>query len=220
MRLPATLQRYADRVDAMSLRERVLIFLAVAVVLVAIADSAFFEPILRRQKLGSQSTQQQQEEIRAMQAQLQAFSQARVSDGPNAKGQRFEKRKIELAALDREIATGQRELVTPEHMAEMLSEIVKRNPDVELVSRRKLPAAGLSPSAEAIPGSAPGLYRHGIEITVSGSYLKMLGYVGQLERLSAKIFWGNMDLQAGVYPKVTLKITLYTLSPDKTWLLI
>ena len=223
MRLPAILQRYADRVDAMSLRERVLIFLAVTVVLVALADSAFFDPILRRQKASSQTIQQQQDEIRAMQVQLQASAQARVSDGANAKRQRFEKRKTELAALDREIATGQRELVTPEHMAKMLSEIVKRNPDVELVSLRKLPAAGLSPSAGAIAGSAPeesGLYRQGIEITVSGSYLKMLGYVSQLERLSSKIFWGNMDLRAGAYPKVTLKITLYTLSPEKTWLLI
>ena len=221
MRLPATLQRYADRVDAMSLRERVLIFLAVAVVLVAIADSAFFEPILRRQKASSQSTQQQQDEIRAMQAQLQAFAQARVSDGPNAKRQRFEKRKIELAALDREIAASQRELVMPEQMAKMLSEIVKRNPNIELVSLRKLAAAGLSPAAtldSAPEGSA--LYRHGIEIAVSGSYLNMLNYVSQLERLSARIVWGSMDLQAGVYPKVTLKITLYTLSPDKTWLLI
>ena len=221
MRLPATLQRYADRVDAMSLRERVLIFLAVAAVLVAIADSAFFEPILRRQKASSQSTQQQQDEIRAMQAQLQAFAQARVSGGPNAKRQRFEKRKTELAALDREIATSQRELVMPEQMAKMLSEIVKRNPNVELVSIRKLPAAGLSPAAtpDATPeGSA--LYRHGIEIAVSGSYLNMLNYVSQLERLSARIVWGSMDLQAGVYPKVTLKITLYTLSPDKIWLLI
>ena len=64
------------------------------------------------------------------------------------------------------------------------------------------------------------MYRHGIEITVSGSYLKMLTYVGQLERLPAKIMWGNMDLQAAAYPVVTLKITLYTLSPEKTWLLI
>lgn len=221
MRLPATLQRYADRVDAMSLRERVLIFLAVAVVLVAIADSAFFDPILRRQKASSQTTQQQQDEIRAMQAQLQAFAQARVSDGPNSKRQRLEKRKIELAALDREMAASQRELVMPEQMAKMLSEIVKRNPNVELVSIRKLPAAGLSPAVtpDGTPeGSA--LYRHGIEIAVSGSYLNMLNYVSQLERLSARIVWGNMDLQAGVYPKVTLRITLYTLSPDKTWLLI
>ncbi|TMG89254.1 MAG: agglutinin biogenesis protein, partial [Betaproteobacteria bacterium] len=44
MRLPVPLQRYADRLDAMSLRERVLIFLAVAVVIVGIADSALFEP--------------------------------------------------------------------------------------------------------------------------------------------------------------------------------
>lgn len=221
MRLPATLQRYADRVDAMSLRERVLIFLATAVVLVAIADSAFFEPILRRQKLGSQSTQQQQDEIRAMQAQLQAFTQARVGDSANAKRRLFEKRKIELAALDREIAASHRELVMPEQMARMLSEIVKRNPNVELVSMRKLPAAGLSSAGtpDATPEGSP-LYRHGIEISVAGSYLSMLNYVSQLERQSAKIVWGNMELQAGVYPKVTLKITLYTLSPEKTWLLI
>ena len=221
MRLPATLQRYADRVDAMSLRERALIFLAVAVVLVAVADNAFFDPILRRQKANSQRIQQQQDEIRAMQVQLQSYAQTRLGDGANAKRQRFEKRKTELAGLDREIAASQRELVTPEQMAKMLSEIVKRNPNIELVSLRKLPAAGLNPAAP--PDSAPegsALYRHGIEIAVSGTYLNMLSYVTQLERLSAKIVWGSMELQAGVYPKVTLRITLYTLSPDKTWLLI
>jgi len=64
------------------------------------------------------------------------------------------------------------------------------------------------------------MYRHGIEIAVSGSYLKILNYVGQLERLPAKIVWGNMELQAGAYPAVTLKITLYTFSSEKSWLLI
>ena len=223
MRLPVPLQRYADRLDAMSLRERVLIFLAVAVVIVAIADSALFEPILRRQKANSQSIQQQEDEIRTMRTQVQAYAQARTSDSANAKRQRLEKRRVELAALDRELAAGQSELVPPERMAKMLSEIVKRNPDVELISLRSLAATGLTQSLTPIAGSAPSglaLYRHGIEIAVSGSYLKMLNYVGQLERLPAKIVWGNMELQAGAYPVVTLKITLYTFSPEKTWLLI
>jgi MSHA biogenesis protein MshJ len=223
MRLPVPLQRYADRLDAMSLRERVLIFLAVAVVIVAIADSALFEPILRRQKANSQSIQQQEDEIRTMRTQVQAYAQARTGDSANAKRQRLEKRRVELAALDRELAAGQSELVPPERMAKMLSEIVKRNPDVELISLRSLAATGLTQSLAPIPGSAPSglsLYRHGIEIAVSGSYLKMLSYVGQLERLPAKIMWGNMELQAGAYPVVTLKITLYTFSPEKTWLLI
>ena len=223
MHLPVPLQRYADRLDAMSLRERVLIFLAVAVVIVGIADSALFEPILRRQKANSQSIQQQEDEIRTMRTQVQAYAQARTGDSANAKRQRLEKRRVELAALDRQLAAGQSELVPPERMAKMLSEIVKRNPDVELISLRSLAATGLTQSLTPIPGSAPSglsLYRHGIEIAVSGSYLKMLNYVGQLERLPAKIMWGNMELQAGAYPVVTLKITLYTFSPEKTWLLI
>ena len=223
MRLPVPLQRYADRLDAMSLRERVLIFLAVAVVIVGIADSALFEPILRRQKANSQSIQQQEDEIRTMRTQVQVYAQARTGDSANAKRQRLEKRRAELAALDRQLAAGQSELVPPERMAKMLSEIVKRNPDVELISLRSLAATGLTQSLAPMPGSALAglaLYRHGIEIVVSGSYLKMLNYVGQLERLPAKIMWGNMELQAGAYPVVTLKITLYTFSPEKTWLLI
>jgi len=221
MRLPEPVKRYADRVDAMSLRERVLIFFAVAVVLVAIADSVLLDPILRRQKANSQRIQQQQDEIRAMQAQVQAYAQARSGDGANSRRQRFEKRKAELAALDREIAEKHRGLVTPERMAKMLSEIVKRNPEIELLSLRTLAATGLSPaSTPGSAASASGVYRHGIEIAVAGSYFKTLDYIGQLERMPAKIFWGNMELQAGAYPKVTLKITLYTLSPEKTWLFI
>ncbi len=219
MRLPETLKRYADRVDAMGLRERVLVFLAVAVVLVAIADSALLEPILRRQKASSLRIQQQQDEIGTMQAQLQGYAQVRSGEGANAGRQRLEKRRAELAAIDRELADKHRGLVTSERMAKMLSEILRRNPDIELVSLRTLGATALANAPGPVP-SGSGMYRHGLEIAVSGSYLKMLNYVGQLERLPAKIFWGNMELQAGAYPKVTLKITLYTLSPEKTWLFI
>jgi len=221
MRLPEPLQRYVHRVDAMSLRERVLIFLAVAVVIVAIADSALFEPILLRQKMNSQRIQQQDDEIRTMRVQVQAYAQARTGDKASAKRQRLEKRKLELAALDRELAAGQSALVPPDRMAKMLSEIVKRNPDIELVSLRTLAATGLTQSLTAVLASdGLAMYRHGIEIAVSGSYLKILNYVGQLERLPAKIVWGNMELQAGAYPAVTLKITLYTFSSEKSWLLI
>src|ERR1700693_111337 len=123
MRLPVPLQRYADRLDAMSLRERVLIFLAVAVVIVAIADSALFEPILRRQKVNSQRIHQQEDEVRTMQAQVQVYAQARTGDNANAKRQRLEKRKLELAALDREVGGRRSEVATHERMATVPSGI-------------------------------------------------------------------------------------------------
>ena len=104
MRLPEIVLTYAKRLDSMSLRERVLIFLAAVAVIVLIADNALLEPILRRQKINSQLNQQQQDEIRTMRTQLQAYAQARVSEGAKAKRQRFEKRKAELVELDRELS--------------------------------------------------------------------------------------------------------------------
>lgn len=210
------LQSYVKRVDAMSLRERVAIFIGAAVIIVFLVDSALIEPILQRQKVNALKNQQQQDEVRAMQLQVQAYAQARVSDGANAKRQRLDKYKAEIAALDRDLGGRQGELVTPDRMTRMLSDILKRNPGVELVSLRSLPATGLT-QVPAAAGAA--LYRHGIEVTASGDYFKMLGYLSDLERNPAKILWGAMDLQAS-YPKVSLKITLYTLSPEKTWLLI
>jgi MSHA biogenesis protein MshJ len=220
MRPREILLSYAKRIDAMSLRERVAVFIGAVLVLVAIADYGMLEPILRRQKISAQDNQRQLDEIRAMQVQLQAYAQAQLSEGANAKRQRLEKRRAELAELDRALGGGGGEMVTPDRMTRMLGEILKRNPEVELVSLRSLPAIGLTqvPTADS-PASSAALYRHGIEVTVSGSYFRMLTYVSDLERNPAKILWGAMDLQAS-YPKVTMKITLYTLSPEKTWLLI
>ncbi len=223
MRLPENLRKYTERFDAMSLRERALVFLAASVMLVMLADSALFSPILIKQKAYSQKIQQQQEEVRIMQLQLQAYTQAQVSDSAKEKRQRLEKRRIELAALDRDAAKKQRELVTPDRMAQLLADILKRNPDVELVSLRTFAANGLSQVPGGTSGSASDnspVYRHGVEIVVAGSYLKLLNYVGQLERLPVKLFWGGMDLQSAVYPRVTLTLTLSTLSPEKTWLVI
>ena len=162
------LQTYIKRVDAMSLRERVAIFLAAAVIIVFLVDSALIEPILQRQKVNSLRNQQQQDEVRAMQLQVQAYTQARVGDGANAKRQRLDKYKAEIAALDRDLGGRQGELVTPDRMTRMLAEILKRNPGVELVSLRSLPATVLT---QAPAGAA--LYRHGIEVTASGDYFKM-----------------------------------------------
>jgi len=219
MRIPPVVQQWMKRFDETTLRERVMVFAAAAVVIVAFAYTVLLEPILLHQKANALKNQQQQDEIRAMQAQLQAFAQARSSETSAAKRQRLDKRRAELAALDRQLGGRQTELVTPERMTRTLSDILKRNPDIELLSLRSLPAAGVAQVPTA-GGGAAAMYRHGIEVTVSGTYFRMLGYLAELERNPAKIMWGNLDLQSTAYPRVTLKVTLYTLSPDKTWLLI
>ena len=53
-----------------------------------------------------------------------------------------------------------------------------------------------------------------------GRYLDLLGYLGELEDLPAQMFWGGAKLNVVHYPEAELTLTLYTLSLDKTWLVV
>jgi MSHA biogenesis protein MshJ len=80
---------------------------------------------------------------------------------------------------------------------------------------------------ESQPAAAPGdnpapfagnLYRHGLELRVSGSYADLGAYVAALERLRPRLLWSGLELDATRHPKVELKLKLYTLSLEKAWL--
>jgi MSHA biogenesis protein MshJ len=65
-----------------------------------------------------------------------------------------------------------------------------------------------------------GLYRHGIELTVSGSYVDLYDYLRSLESSPTQLYWGRADLAVTEYPSNTLKLTVYTVSLDRTWLIV
>ena len=64
------------------------------------------------------------------------------------------------------------------------------------------------------------IYKHGVKITVRGSYANLLRYLSALEKLPTQMFWGVAKMDVIKHPKVELSLTLYTLSLDKTWLQI
>ena len=40
----------------------------------------------------------------------------------------------------------------------------------------------------------------------------------QLEKLQQKLLWGQLSYRVIEYPRAELTLTVYTLSPDRTWL--
>ena len=46
----------------------------------------------------------------------------------------------------------------------------------------------------------------------------LLAYLRSLEAAPHRVLWGDMQLKAGEYPRVTLQLKLYTLSLEATWL--
>ena len=66
----ARLNKFVSKVDAMSVRERALIFFAVAFALVSMINALFLDPLLAQQKRLSSQVVQQQEKMKENQAQF------------------------------------------------------------------------------------------------------------------------------------------------------
>jgi MSHA biogenesis protein MshJ len=81
-------------------------------------------------------------------------------------------------------------------------------------------AAGLAvPAPAPAPVPTASLYRHGVEITVEGSYGELMNYLAALESLPGpRLLWGGVAMKVEHHPTVRLSFTAYTLSVNRAWL--
>jgi MSHA biogenesis protein MshJ len=220
-------KRYAERIDAASLRERVMIFAAAALIVVTLLQGTLIEPQLREQRRLAVEQLSRSAESAKLQAEIQKLALSQRED-PNLQARRrIDQLHAELAQLNEAIAVEQKKFTSPEQMHAVLEQVLGENRKVRLMDLRTLPPAPLSGSkmqeSAGKPGSAGAeklIYRHGLQLTLSGTYLDMLGYLASLEKMASQVYWGNMELSVAEYPTVTLKLTVYTVSLDPAWMVV
>lgn len=226
MMLREQLASLAAKVDALSLRERALIFCAIAFLVVSLADTLFLSPLLQQQKAVYAQLVQQQEKMKEVQAQQMVLTQAQQADVNSPQRQRIRELREQIEAGEAFLKDKRNKLVPPEEMAALLEQVLRRNAGLQLQAMETLPVApfiepdGAKDGAGEASQPAPEgqMYKHGVKITVRGSYADLTRYLAELERLPTRMFWGAARMNVVQYPSVELTLTLYTLSLDKTWL--
>ena len=210
---------------------------AVALLLLALGWLQFgHEPLaqsLRRVEGERQSAQARRLEARRALAELQvraavdpdlALRQALLAAEAVRDGQ--------LAALQRDTAA----LIDPPHMQQVLQELLQSRPGLRLLGLESfsaplvLPAPPAAPAAPAVAGQpvsaatpAPILYRHGMRLTLEGSYFELRNYLRDVEQRSQqggrRLFWERLDSQVGEAGpgKARIVLELYTLSREAGW---
>lgn len=231
-------QKLALRIDVMSLRERVLILVMAAVVLVVLVNSIVLDAQFAKQKRLSQRITEEQAQIAAIQADIQQKVRQQAADPNLGTRQELVRLQQQSAQLRGALQQTQQALVAPEKMPALLEALLKRNGSLRLVSLKTLPVSNLAEAAtataaqagEGAPAAAAAdagaasasgigvIYRHGVELTVSGTYADMVRYVAQLESMPWQLYWGQANLEVESYPQARLKLILYTLSMDKQWM--
>ena len=222
------LQKYADGIDAMALRERVMFFGALALVLMTLLQVFLLNPVLSRRSQLSAQIAQQEDETRVIQAQSQALVRPAAPDQDASNRARLSRLREEMAWLDRQLDERQKQFVAPDKVAAMLEGMVGKNRKLQLLSLRNLPGSGISrgaapapgPGGRARAGTAPEVFRHTVEISIKGSYFDLLDYLAALERMPQRVFWDGFELSVAQYPLSVLTLTIYTLSPDRSWLTV
>lgn len=225
-------QRYAGRFNALTLRERAMVFAAVMVAAVALGYTLAIEPRLLAQKRLTGAMLQKQSEMKAFEAQVATLVGGRGDEAGRAERERLARARTELSTLEARIRAEERRFTAPGQMRRVIEGLLARNRGVTLEEMKTLPvdtiAAGAAPGAAAAkPAATPAakpaageavIYRHGVELLVSGSYLDLLAYARDLEKLPSQLYWGALAIDAAGYPKVLMKVTVYTLSLDPAWL--
>lgn len=237
--MKAMWQQWSARFAALKQRERGLVVLGSLVVVLMLGYLLVLQPQLVKRARLTQQIVQQQTDSRALQEQVQALNQKRQDPDAASRVQLADTQQ-QLRVVNNQFKELQQALVTPQEMAHVLEELLQHNHGLQLKSLRTLPMVSVSDmlavkaekdgqktgatdkpvSAQAKDGREAWLYRHGVEITVQGRYGDMLAYLGELEQLPRRVYWGELRLSADTYPIAVLTVTLYTLSVEKMWLMV
>lgn len=219
--------RLAGRFDALQRRERTMVFAGAVLALALLGYQFMIEPELKRQAALAKQIDGLKKTRQEFPVRLIAAEQ-RVKE-PNAQARReLTDLRQRVARVGQEHRESQSRLVPPESVAALMESILRRNRGLSLVSLTTLPASAVAGPAAAADGRKPaagedasaGLYKHGVRITVRGSYPELLEYLAQLEALPQKMYWGRVALATEAYPVSVMQLTVYTLSLDKSWLVI
>lgn len=230
-RIVAGYKQLAERVDALSLRERGMVFVGVLGLLFALVNTTVFPRLQAEEKALRDTLAAKQTQVAAMRTYIRDAAERHGGD-PNAAA------RTRIAALKKllEGQAGVSGVVAPSEMAKLVRLVLAQHGSVTLVRLQNLPAEPVSEAkgdlkngdlkapaaaiAQPLPvsASAATLYRHGVRVEVEGRYADLVSYLKSLERLPWGVMWGEVQLGVEKHPTAHLSVVLYTLSAERAWI--
>jgi len=233
--MPIKMLQMANRLEALSLRERAMVVLGAPLVLVVVGELLVFGPAGKQVAEAQKQAELQQGELKALSAVLAA--QPAVAPLPGADqllSQRNElqgqidaaraitasvNQSVDWGTVVRATVSGTPGL-TLTQLKTMPAELVFApsmvKPATAPAARPAAAAAGAeaSTSAPARPAAAGEtmIYRHRAELTVKGNFGTLVGYLQTLQRVPGDLRWDRLQLSVAAYPQGSVQLSLHTLS--------
>ena len=130
----AAFHKYASRFDAMSLRERGLISIAALAVLLMLWNLVLMQPLEAKQKL----LQNELDEISTNITSTATAMETAMAPTNTALAQ-LKQAKTDLTEVDHQLSTTIAGMIAPEHMAEVIQDVLRQQHSLTLIGLRNQP---------------------------------------------------------------------------------
>lgn len=214
-------ERLAERIDALSLRERVLSLLAALAVIAALWNVALMDPLAAEQERKRERMSDLRSEIDSLNDQARKIVE-RGSRNPDRRLRRaISALQDEIAGLDERLSDITTGLIDPRDMPRVLEQVLTRETGLELIRLQKRGSEPLLEPREAgTSATGPGaqIYRHELELVFRGRYLQTLSYLRALDELPWRFFWRRLELDVVDWPTARVRIVVFTLGLEEGWI--
>lgn len=202
--------KQAARIDVLSLRERMFLFISVIACCMALADVVWLSPAQVAHKQVTQRFAAQNAELERLRGELKTTAQP--VDANKVVRDDLAVETARLEAVNQEIKAVAPGTEGGPALEQVLVQFLRRHEGLTLLSVGTVKSE--SASAPVTAAAPVGLTRRGLELKVSGPYAELVRYVKSLENALPSLRWGVMQLKSEKQPpELTLQVYVVGAQP-------
>jgi MSHA biogenesis protein MshJ len=196
------------RLDALSLRERIFLFLSILVCCAALVDTLWLSPAQGAHKQLKLRVEKQGTELQSLRDALRTSPNA--TDITKSTQQELQQTQTQIDQVNQSVLQLLPGAVGATPLTQALVHLLRRHAGLNLVRTSALAPEVAGPGNANGAASLPaGLTRQGVSLTVAGPYVELTRYVAMLESAMPYVRWGAMTLTADKgQPELTLQLFL------------
>lgn len=214
------LRQLDKKFATLSRRERWIIALIAAALLVAVLQLLIVDVLSQKQQKRKQELEQLSTQMERMQQDIKILTFALQVGPDREERQRIIDLELDINRVRTRLMGELDKLVAAEQVPNLMKEMLVLERKVKLVSLKNLPVEKLveqKRSKNQIRGRS-GLYKHSFEMVVRGRYLDVYQFLMKVQNASWQFFWDEMDYKVNNFPLAEVKFVVSTLSTNEAWI--
>jgi MSHA biogenesis protein MshJ len=224
------LNAWVEKIDALTIRERAMVLLAIIAVLIFVWDRFLMMPLDAQRKSMNAQLEIKRAEVSTLGIQIRQAITAQAIDPNAANRDRLAQLRIELAEIESRVRETTVDMIEPTRMPDVLRSVINQINNLTLSSLKGLGASPLVAAPAVKPATEnagktdvdsqyrAAAFKHGMQIRLQGDYLTTLEYLRRMEKMEWRVFWDSIEFQVGEYPDAESVLTIYTLSLTRDWI--